>query len=163
MNYDKSEAAWIGVDKQSTEKPINCRWVNLCQDAIKILGIHFSYNSKLLLELNFNKVLDNLKISVNMWKTRKLTLFGRTQIVKSLALPKILYVCNMMDPPSEFVNKVNEIIKNFLWNGKKAKVKYKAIISKYEKGGLHFPDLETKLKTQRIIWVKKIDYIKSEC
>ena len=156
VNYDKSEAAWIGVDKQSTEKPINCRWVNLCQDAIKILGIHFSYNSKLLLELNFNRVLDNFKISVNMWKTRKLTLFGRTQIVKSLALPKILYVCNMMDPPSEFVNKVNEIIKNFLWNGKKAKVKYKTIISKYEKGGLQFPDLETKLKTQRILWVKKL-------
>ena len=49
----------------------------------------------------------------------------------------------MMDPPSEFVNKVNGIIKKILWNGKKAKVKYKTIISKYEKGGLQFPDLET--------------------
>ena len=57
----KSEAARMGIDKQSTEKPINCRCVNLCQDAIKMFGIHLSYNSTLLLKLNFDRVLDNQK------------------------------------------------------------------------------------------------------
>ena len=44
----------------------------------------------------------NFKTVLNMWKTRQLTIFGRLEVVRSLAISKIMYVLNMLDPPKGF-------------------------------------------------------------
>ena len=49
--------------------------------------------------------------------------------------------------------KAQFIIKNklcdFIWNGKRPK-----IISDYQDGGIKLSDIETKIKTQQLIWIK---------
>ena len=44
MNVEKCEACWIGRSKGDTDKPVKCEWISLTNNAIKILGTHFSYN-----------------------------------------------------------------------------------------------------------------------
>ena len=58
LNVDKSEACWIGAEKDNLAKPINCKWVNIVSEAIHTLGIFNSYDTDLVEKLNF---LDNLK------------------------------------------------------------------------------------------------------
>ena len=50
--------------------------VNLLTNAIKILGICFSYNKKLENEENFSDHITKLQKVVNIWKMQNLSLFG---------------------------------------------------------------------------------------
>ena len=59
VNYEKSEANWIGPDKNNNDTPENLQWVNLSQKSIKILGIHFTYNNTLHQQNNFDRILQS--------------------------------------------------------------------------------------------------------
>ena len=52
------------------------------------------------------------------------------------------------------LKKLNTILFNFLWNGKD-KIKRLALIGDYSDGGLNMPHLESTIKTQRIMCLKK--------
>ena len=156
VNYDKSEAAWLGGSKASKHYPVECQWVDLTTDAISILGIKFTYDSSLSRHLNFDQTLDKFKTCLNMWRSRNLTIYGRAEILRTLAFPKILYVCNMLDPSKQFIDGVHQASINFIWKGKKPKVKYSTLIQDKLLGGISLPDLEARLKTQRLVWVKRL-------
>ena len=51
LNEEKSEASWIGSNKSNTSKPLSCKWVNLQNDKIKILGCYSSYCKELVREI----------------------------------------------------------------------------------------------------------------
>ena len=63
---------------------------NLCK-IIKILGIYFGDEAKKREELNFWKTLESIKKTINLWKWRGLSLIGRIQIVKTFAIPKLIF------------------------------------------------------------------------
>ena len=52
-NIDKCEIASIGSLKGVTEAVYGLKCVNLSNDAIKILGMHFPYNKKVQMQNNF--------------------------------------------------------------------------------------------------------------
>ena len=62
---------------------------NLC-DIIKILGV-FGSDAKNREELNFWKTLESIKKTINLWKWRGLSLIGKIQIVKTFAIPKLMF------------------------------------------------------------------------
>ena len=47
INVEKREDCWVGRSKADTDKPVKCKWISLTNNAIKILGTHFSYNKLL--------------------------------------------------------------------------------------------------------------------
>ena len=54
-NVDKSEACWIRRLKERTGKPLKCKRLCLQTDAIKILGIYFSYDKQIANNKNFSR------------------------------------------------------------------------------------------------------------
>ena len=66
----KSEIAWIGPEKQRSEQQLNnmenFKCVDLGKEAIKILGINFTYNTNLFNKLNFERVETNLTTTLNI-------------------------------------------------------------------------------------------------
>ena len=66
----------MDLKKGSTDMPVNCKWVNIKNGAIRALGIFNSYDEDLVEKLNF---LDNLKCLndvLNLWEYRGLLLAG---------------------------------------------------------------------------------------
>ena len=55
MNVEKCEACWIDRSKSDTDKPVKCKWISLMNNAIKILGTHFSYNKLLEKKMNIRR------------------------------------------------------------------------------------------------------------
>ena len=53
LNLKKSEACWIGKANGREDKPIDCNWINLCNDKIRILGVYNSYDTDLENIYNF--------------------------------------------------------------------------------------------------------------
>ena len=104
--------------------------------------------------LNFRQTLKDMKKSINMWKWRGLSLLGRIQIVKTFAVPKIMYRASVIPLSKELIKDANSIIYGFIWNGKD-KVKRHALISDIKNGGLRMLDIESLIKTKRIMCLKK--------
>ena len=81
------------------------------------------------------------------------------QIIKSFALPKVLYRLTLISSNKEFIKKINTLF-SFVWKGKD-KVKRAVLINQIEKGGLRMPDLNSMISAQRIMCIKK--YLNSIC
>ena len=73
--FDPSKALimWIGTGAIKALKGVQvavCRMrcVDLCNEAPKVLGAYFSYNSRIKEECNFLKVVSNVQSVLNLWR-----------------------------------------------------------------------------------------------
>ena len=85
---------------------------------IKICGITFSLDRDICFRKNLADRLAALKATLNLWRTRSLTLEGKILITKSLALSQILYPLQMVHVPEDFLRQVESCIYKFIWNRK---------------------------------------------
>ena len=152
VNSSKTEGFWIGSLKDNDLKPFGIKWPI---EPIKALGVFFTYDKKLLYEKNFKNKVDKMKKLVNIWSSRGLSIYGRVTIIKSLLIPKLIYVSSLMPTPSHIIKEVNQIIYKFLWKGTD-KVTRLSAINKFEEGGLEMIDLETMIKALRLAWLSRI-------
>ena len=151
MNKDKTEGLWLGWKRNSNFKPLGIKWPSI----IKILGIHISYDKQLSLEKNFKEKVAKVKMKLDMWKQRNLTIFGKILIIKTFALSQILYVATVLHVPEETVKEIESLSYQFLWNGSQHKVKKRVVIQDYQFGGCKMVDCEEMFKVQKIKWIQK--------
>ena len=88
-----------------------------------------------------------MKKSINLWKWKSLSLIGRIQIVKTFAIPKLVYRASVKALPKDSVKKANSILYGFIWNGKD-NVKRQALTSDLKKGGLKMIDIESMINSE---------------
>ena len=149
VNHDKTEILLLGnMEANSSELG-----VNEISKVIKILGVNFTFNHSLFYKLNFESK-HSLRGLLKGWSWRGLTLLGKIQVIKSLAIPKILYRVILISNKKEFIKKINTLLYSFVWN-RKDKVKRTAFINPIEKGGLKMPNIESMICAQRIICIKR--------
>ena len=91
-----------------------------------------------------------------MLNFRELTLAGKIQSFKSLALSKAVYVCSMTSPLQQFLDQLNLGKTNFIWPGKSAKIKHSTLIGSYAEEGYKDVDSESKFKSLKIIWIQRL-------
>ena len=58
VNSSKTEGLWLGSLKGNETKPFGIKWP---RDPIKVLGVFFTYDKKLLFQKNFSEKLDKIK------------------------------------------------------------------------------------------------------
>ena len=155
INYDKTEVMLLGNQKLNPATLATCSHKDITiKKAIKILGVYFTYNQFLWKKLNFEETLKSISEKLRFWNWRNLTILGRIQIVKTFAVPILMYRAGLVCMHKDITMEANKILFNFIWKGKD-KVKRSTLISDVEKGGLRAPHLESTIKTQRILCCKK--------
>ena len=111
---------WLGCWKNNTETLFGFRWP---RDPIKALGIFFSYDLNKTNELNFVEKIKNLEKTLNSWKRRNLTLYGKINIGKTFGLFKLIYNSSLLVIPEKLIKEIEKLIFRFIWDGKPAKIK----------------------------------------
>ena len=144
---------WLCQGKQ--DKPGDCNWINLCTDKIRTLGVFNSYDTDLADTHNFFSVIGKIKNCLNLWSSRGLSIAGRIQIFKSLALPKAVYILTMKNFPSQLIKILDDIQKDFIWSKLQPKTKRSTLIGNYEEGGYKDVDVATKMNPLNIIWIRR--------
>ena len=91
---------------------------------------------------------------LNIWSSRDMPLYGKIHIVKTLAIPKLTFVCSVVDTPSGFTTEVNEIIFGYVWKQKHRKLNKATIIKSKNEGGLNMIDFLLFDKALKVTWVK---------
>ena len=100
-------------------------------------------------------MISKIKDCLKCWEGRGLTIAGRIQIFKTLAISKTLFISTMKTPPTQFLNLLNSIQKDFIWNKSRAKIKHCSIISDYKEGGYKDVNISSKLLAMKISWIKR--------
>ena len=62
----------------------------------------------------------------------------------------------MTNIPKSIIEEVRKIQENFLWNKKNLKIKHSTLIGEYEWGGLKKVDVDTKLRSIKISWLRRL-------
>ena len=156
LNKAKCEICGIGSLKGDNTALCNIKNVNLLNDTIKVLGIHFSYNQRLSNDKNFVCTIEKIENVLKVWRMRHLTLHGKIVIFKTLAISKIVFVSYISSVSEVILKELENIHKNFIWDGKRAKIKHSTLIGNYDQGGLKDIDIETKIKSLQLSWLKRL-------
>ena len=90
---------------------------------------------------------------LNIWKCRGLSLQGKIVTFKTLAISKVIYISYLASVPSDIVNTLENIHKNYIWDLKKPKIKHSTLIGEYSQGGLNDVDIKSKIKSLHLSWL----------
>ena len=153
INTTKTEGMWLGRWKNKSDTPFGFRWP---RDPIKALGIFFSYDEDKTNELNFAEKIRNLEKTLNSWKKRNLTLYGKINIVKTFGLSKLIYNASVLAIPEHFIKETEKLIFDFIWGGKPAKIKKSTIIGEKKQGGLKMIDFNIMNKALKVAWIPRL-------
>ena len=70
-------------------------------------------------------------------------MYGKVTIIKSLLIPKLVFISLVLSPPSKIIKQVNSMIFSFLWNGRDKVMRLSSItISSYEDSGIKLTDMK---------------------
>ena len=109
-----------------------------------------------MIQRNLEERYTRFRTVLNILSQRDLSLKGKITILKSLAVPQLLYVTNVLHVSDKVLAEIDKDMSNFLWNGKPPKIKHDTIIADIERGGLKMPHFKTMFKSQKIIWIKRL-------
>ena len=149
VNNDKTEVFAIGRQHLKQAK-----FTHTVRSTIKILGVFFDYHIQSRMKANFDSIFKSVQNTLNMWKCRGLTLLGKIQVVKTFVIPKFVSKAAIISISKDLIKEINRLIYGFIWRGND-KIKRSAIINDIENGGLKMLDLESMIKAQRVIALKK--------
>lgn len=157
INFSKTLAIKIGLDERFFYDlgDKNIMWQT--EGTFKLLGIEYNLDENDITRGNYEKKVRDFEKCLGQWYSRKLTIYGKICIIKSLALPKLVHLFSSLpDPPEKILNKLQALCFNFVWNNKPDKIKRSTLFNTYENGGFKMPNIKIFCQAQKIIWVKKI-------
>ena len=158
VNIAKTQCILLGGLKNKHD---NLFGIDITNRAVKCLGIYIGHDKNECYKLNWVNIVNDMEKLFESWKKRKLTLFGKTCIINTLAISKFIYKASILPYPEEaLINKVKSDIFNFIWN-KTDRIKRNTLIGDVKSGGIGVIDIETKLKSLKAIWVSKL--FKNKC
>ena len=131
----------MAKQKGEEDKPVDCNWISLFNDQIRILVVYI-----------VSSVISKLKNCLKCWGGRVLTTEGRIQI---LAISKTLYISTMRTPLTQFLELLSSIQKDFIWNKSSAKINHCSLIADFKEGGYKDVDILSKLLIMKISWIKR--------
>ena len=130
INQSKPELLWLGSLRYRKDTLFNLR---LSEEPIYALGVHFSYDEQLAAKKNFFDRLDPLRRILNIWSSRDISIYGRINVVKTIAISKLTFVCSVLHTPDKFANEVNKLIFDYVWKHKNPKVKKSTLVKSKKK------------------------------
>ena len=153
LNQSKTEILQIGVPLTSNYSLLKLKWE---KEKIYALGSWFYKDHQKSISCTYEKRLDMLQKTINMWAQRKLTWIGRVTVIKTLCISKINYAISSVATPNWFITSADRLFQQFLWHNKPPRVKQKVIYNDYEMGGLRMTNLNHFIQAQKINWVKQL-------
>ena len=157
VNYDKSTIYRLGSIrgsncKLSIETPFN--WSN---DNVSVLGIIASSHENDLQKCNYDSIIAKVVNIIGTWKARNLTLTGKITVTNSLIASLFVYQMQVLPQITEKLDtKIKKIIENFIWNGRKPKIKYEILTCQKDSGGIKLTDLKLRDMSLKVQWVHRL-------
>lgn len=152
VNNSKSHILLLG---NHLHPPTQIQGIQIVNE-VTILGITVANNitEDIQYQRNFQHKLARIRNICNTWWNRNLSIKGKVILINSLLISILQYPCTCTATPTRVYMEFKTIVTDFLWNNGRSKISYNLLIQDIEEGGLRLADLETRVKTIHINWVK---------
>ena len=109
------------------------------------------------MEYNHRIKLDEVRKLLDSWSWRLLSIRGKIQVIKSLAVSKFVNLLTTLPTPNDpFLKELETLFFSFIWGEKCDEIARKTIINDIEDGGLKMTDIRSFAKALKISWIKKV-------
>ena len=158
LNYTKTKVIWIGSKQFSNTVYHHSRWkLDWGSNSFTLLGINFDVNLSQMIAKNYDRKLIEIKNLIKHWQSRKLTVFGRITVIKSLLVPKITHLfMSLPNPTEKYIQELNRLLYKFVWDNKPEKVKRDLITQDYSKGGLKMINIRNYIISLKSSWLRRL-------
>lgn len=153
LNKQKTEGILLGKSKHENECVIHDTKFSAM---VKALGTYVGINSAKCEELNWNDKIVSCQKVINSWNNRNLTFYGRVTVIKTLLIPKFIYLLQSTFVSKNIINELNTMCFKFLWNNKTEKNKRSILIGNKQDGGIEMPDMSIFAKTLKMKLIKML-------
>lgn len=149
LNLAKTEAMWLGAWRSCPNTPYGLTWVN----KTKILGVWFTNGNLSVDQDNWQPKLNKLEQNLNLWKSRSLSLIGKTLIVNVLGASKFYYLAKLLPIPEWVFTRFRSLIFHFIWRSKIETVSRQTLSAPAAEGGLGIVELSSKCVSLQLSYV----------
>ena len=153
VSYDKTTLYRIGSLRHSNAQLYDMDQFVWSNKDINVLGITIAHDD--IIEKNYSTLVEKSKKVLTAWYNRGLSLCGKVQVVNTLVAS--LFVYRMMVLPKilwNIVKNIENVIRDFLWDGKKSKMLYCILKNPKSQGGLNLVDIAKKDIALKATWPK---------
>ena len=162
LNRKKSTILPIGGFQRDYISNSDVKWLGF-GEPIKIVGIYFDSDTEASnLELNWKPKINNMIKSINSWKGRHISMYGKIILCKTFLLSKFNYILQALSLKSTVLDEIDTILFKYVWqknfSSKKAfeKIKRSVLCKNISEGGLNMISIKDQQKVFHIKWLKKI-------
>ncbi len=148
LNVDKSEA--ISIKQNPPLVNTDIKWVN----STKCLGIYIGHDKALNMRMNWEEKINSLKLVLDSWKKRDLSIIGKINVIKMLAVPKLTFSAQNTTVPREIIPAITKLLYEFIW-GKTDRVRRSTMIAPKLHGGLAMMDIASHFEAVKASWIKR--------
>ncbi len=152
LNLHKTEGLLLGPLKTA---PINISGIIWSKDSIRYLGIYIGHNQKECIRKNWIDKIEKMQKLTDVWRKRNLTLFGKITILKTLAIPSLVFTASMLPIPDPITKDINKILFNFVWK-KRDRIKRRTLFASTKQGGLNMIDIESHFSALKAAWIPRL-------
>ena len=133
------------------------KWINT-------LGVDL-YNTPEDRDGNILSVINKMNAVSNLWYYRSMTLIGKITVINSLMASLFVYRMQVLPILNErLITQVKDIMKEFLWKGKREKIPLSTLTLNKDEGGLGLVNIRMKHEALLCNWIvdcKKFDSIRN--
>ena len=139
--YEKTEALWIGSIRFQRSNIAAYQNISWPSHKVKALGVWLSTIGEEAITLNYEEKKETISKTIENWQFRRLTLLGERVVIKRLLASQLVYIMSPLPASSEHLKDINNLLYQFLWGGKRDKIKRVEMINDYATGGLKMLDI----------------------
>ena len=154
VNYEKTTMYHIGALKNSNRKlktSASFKWSNA---DINVLGVVIDDDS---VNTSYQEIISKMANITQIWSQRNLTIKGKTTVLNSLVGSLVVYQMQMLPLMSKIdIAKINRIVEEFIWNGRKPKIRLTTLQNTIQQGGVKLFNITLKDKSIKTSWAKRI-------
>ena len=152
-NFEKTTIFRVGnIRKQNHKYKVEKKF-NWSDQGIYSLGMILDQSEEALKQ-NFSETMAKVSGILKTWKSRQLTLIGKIQVLNSLV--GSLFTYKMQCLPCITENQalqLNGLLEDFIWNGRKPKIRLKILQASVSTGGQRLFDIRKRDKAIKVSWI----------
>jgi hypothetical protein len=152
INVQKSLIMGLGKWKNKTDYPFRLTTTQ----HMKIYGITYHSNPNHTHKDTWQAITTTINDMLERYKYKTSTIFGRSVVVNTYIIPKLLYTATVLEPPQKTLTDINKQIRRFIFGNTIHGIQHKTLIQDKKQGGVSLQDIRTKIQTLRICYIGHI-------
>ena len=156
VNVEKTHVVWLGIKKNNITKlgqNLDLQW----NTEFTLLGIKFCVEMDDMIRINYSEKLISIKKILQFYSKLNLSLIGKVTVIKTLVIPKLVYLFSVLPTPAQtYIKDIEKLFREFIWNSKKARISLNQLENNISEGGLKLTNINAFCAALKLSWIKRL-------